>query len=146
MYTSIKYCVIINNNIGCQRANNYASLMVTGCWTIPEPKSPQSTFGIHPRLEVAVMLMGAVVAQCPILERNGHCISGLNYTQPPQDWRDGQNTHNLLFWKKFVDQFGAAFGDPLLLQHTKGSAAVHYVIFLHILTYYCEPEASSLIS
>ena len=52
--------------------------------------------------------MGAIAAACPIIERNGPYVSGPNYMQPLQYWRDGQNVHNLLFWKEFIDKFGAA--------------------------------------
>ena len=82
----------------------------------------------------AVVSMGAIGAACPILERNGPCISCPNYRQPqaPQYWHDGQNIHNLLFWKEFVNKFGAAA--PTFRIHFIMDC---YVQLKHVTTYYC---------
>ena len=118
----------------CPRVHEVHWASITGSWTCVSPG------------EYDVVSMGVIAAAFPILERNGPCISCPNYRQPPQYWHDGQNVHNLLFWKEFVDQFGAAFGDPRLWQGATGSSATYYVILTRIITYYFTPEGSSLIS
>ena len=138
------------------KGKHYASLMVTGRGTIPAPKRSRSKLGIHPRLQDSCQPWRGC---CRI---DGRRCGTVSYTwtewslyllpelQAPPEWQywrdhDGQNVHNFLFWKEFVDQFGAAFSDPRLWQGATGSSATYYVILTHIITYYFTPEGLSLI-
>ena len=90
--------------------------------------------------------MRAIAATVPIEERNSPSIPGPNHGQPPQDRGYGQHIHDLLSGKGFVDQFGAALGDPGLWQGAACLIEKHYVTLTYVITYYGVPDGSSFIS
>ena len=134
-HTTIYWSSLVAGLSQRQRVHKIYWASITGSWTFVSSG------------KCAVISMGAWPLH--------HCCS-MSYTwtewsmylRPPQYWRDGQNVHNLLFWKEFIDQFGAAFGDPWLWQCATWSAATYYVSLIHIMiiTYDCTLERPSLLS